>query len=75
MNYYEQIKENLLTVMDRSNTIGSAQRLLLCKNTGAYCALACPSGCFGIEYGIDTGGPSVMGIFDPLAGGFLRVFG
>lgn len=49
MNYYEEIKENLLTVMDRSNTIGSA-RLLFRKNTGEYCVFACPSGCFEMEY-------------------------
>ena len=28
----------------------AAQRLLLRKNTGAYCALACPSGYFEMEY-------------------------
>ncbi|MBQ7564390.1 MAG: hypothetical protein IJT16_10425, partial [Lachnospiraceae bacterium] len=50
---------------------GSAQRLLLCKNTGAYCALACPSGYFEMEYGNDTGGPLVIGIFDPLSGGLF----
>ena len=70
---FEGFNENLLTGVNR--LIKLAQRLLLCKSTGAYCALACPSGCFGIEYGIDTGEPSVMGMFDPLAGGLLRVFG
>ena len=71
----EEINEKLLTSVNRQ--IKPAQRLsglLSRKNTEAYCALACPSGCFGIEYGIDTGGPSVMGIFDPLAGG-LFAFG
>ena len=53
---FEGFNENLLTGVNR--LIKLAQRLLLCKSTGAYCALACPSGYFGKEYGIDTGGPS-----------------
>ena len=71
----EEINENLLTGVNRQIRLARLGGLLSRKHTGAYCALACPSGYFGIEYGIDTGGPSVRGIFDPLAGGLLRVFG